>query len=111
MQESSWNEGDIKQFMQGYWQSDSLRFSSSGRTSMGWQSTLDGYIKAYPTLDKMGKLKFEIFDLYPITEESAALTGSFYLTRVDEDLSGHFTLIWKRVEGKWKIISDMTCSN
>lgn len=111
LQEDAWNKGNLEEFMQGYWKSDSLRFTSSGRTSMGWQNTLDGYIKAYPTLEKMGKLKFEIFDIYPIEENSAALTGSFYLTRIDEDLSGFFNLIFRKIDNDWKIISDMTCSN
>ncbi|WP_235298376.1 YybH family protein [Portibacter marinus] len=110
-QENAWNEGDIPAFMEGYWKSDSLRFTSSGRTNMGWQNTLEGYIKAYPTLEKMGKLTFEIFDIYPITDGSAALTGSYYLERMDEDLSGFFTLIWRKIDEEWKIVSDMTCTN
>ncbi|GLR18342.1 YybH family protein [Portibacter lacus] len=111
LQQDAWNVGDLETFMAGYWKSEELRFTSSGRTSMGWQKTLDGYKKGYPTIEKMGKLKFEIFDIYPVEEKSAALTGSFYLTRSDEDLSGFFTLIFRKIDGEWKIISDMTCSN
>ncbi len=110
-QQDAWNQGELELFMEGYWKSDSLRFTSSGRTSMGWEATLDGYKKAYSSIEKMGKLKFEIFDIYPVTDGSAALVGSFYLTRNEGDLSGFFTLVWKKVDGRWKIISDMTCSN
>jgi len=111
VQQAAWNDGDLEAFMQGYWKSESLRFTSSGRTNKGWQKTLDGYTKAYPTDEKMGKLKFEIFDLYGVSEDVASLSGTFYLTRSMEDLSGYFSLIFRKIDGRWKIISDTTCSN
>lgn len=110
-QEDAWNRGDLEKFMEGYWKSDSLRFISSGRTSMGWKNTLDGYYKTYSNRDKMGVLKFEIFDLYSVTNDVSALSGTYYLTRKDEDLSGFFTLIFRKIKGEWKIISDTTCAN
>jgi hypothetical protein len=111
LQEEAWNEGDLEKFMEGYWHSDSLRFTSSGRTSMGWENTLDGYYKTYPNRDKMGQLKFEIFDLYGVSPNVAVLSGTYYLTRKEEDLSGFFTLIFRKIEGNWKIIADTTCAN
>lgn len=110
-QENAWNEGNLEKFMEAYWQSDSLRFTSSGRTSMGWQKTLEGYYETYPSLDEMGKLKFEIFDLYGVTSEVAALSGTYYLTRKEKDLSGFYTLIFRKIEGQWKIVADTTCAD
>lgn len=41
MQEEAWNSGNIEQFMQGYWQSDSLMFIGKNGIKYGWQTTLD----------------------------------------------------------------------
>ena len=44
-QAEAWNRGDIEQFMEAYWKSEQLTFSSGGRTTRGWQATLDNYRK------------------------------------------------------------------
>src|SRR5262245_32515366 len=36
-QEDAWNRGDVDAFMQHYWKSDDLTFSSGGQTTRGWQ--------------------------------------------------------------------------
>lgn len=108
MQENAWNQGDIKAFMQGYWHSDSLVFIGSKGPSYGWQATYEGYLKRYPDRAAMGELSFEILRLAGISGEVAMVIGRFYLKREAEDLSGIFTLMWKKIEGKWLIISDHT---
>src|ERR1044072_6779766 len=35
-QSIAWNKGDIDGYMQGYWQSDSMLFTSGGRIQQGW---------------------------------------------------------------------------
>ena len=111
IQQTAWNDGDIDSFMSAYWNSEDLRFISSGRTSKGWQKTLEGYKSTYPDKKTMGKLEFEILDVFEITNGAAALSGSYYLTREIGDASGFFKLIFKKIGGEWLIISDMTCAN
>jgi hypothetical protein len=43
-----------------------------------------------------------------IDYNSAILIGRFFLKRIVGDLSGHFTLVFKKVNNKWFIISDHT---
>jgi len=38
-QAAAWNRADINGFMEHYWKSDKLTFSSSGKTTRGWAST------------------------------------------------------------------------
>src|SRR5713101_9631898 len=57
-QASAWNKGDIEGYMQGYWKSDSLLFTSGGNIQRGWKATLEKYRKNYSTKSKMGILKF-----------------------------------------------------
>lgn len=108
MQEDAWNEGNIPQFMEGYWKSDSLVFVGSNGPVYGWQATLERYEKAYPDRDAMGTLTFDILNIYPIESSSVFVIGKFYLKRKAEDLSGHFTLVWRKVDGRWVILSDHT---
>ena len=39
---------------------------------------------------------------------SAYLIGEYYLKRSTEDSYGHFTLLWKKVDDNWLIVSDHT---
>ena len=110
-QQDAWNNGDIEEFMQAYWKSDSLKFYGASGLTYGWQNTLDNYYRRYPTREAMGQLTFGIKSMDPLGTNSYALMGTFYLKREIEDLSGYYTLLWKRIDGEWLIIADMTCAN
>ncbi|MCC6280587.1 MAG: DUF4440 domain-containing protein [Saprospiraceae bacterium] len=105
-QELAWNRGDLEAFMDGYWVSDSLRFIGSKGLTYGWQQTLDNYKKGYPDTDAMGKLKFTILSVEQLSKRSAFVIGKWHLTRKAGDLSGHYTLLWKKIKGKWVIVAD-----
>lgn len=57
-QVDAWNRGDIPTFMDGYWRSPDLTFSSGGTTERGWDATLARYEKKYATREQMGTLTF-----------------------------------------------------
>ncbi|MGE0773056.1 MAG: DUF4440 domain-containing protein [Cyclobacteriaceae bacterium] len=107
-QEEAWNRGDLETFMEGYWRSDSLQFIGSRGINRGWQNTLDGYKKGYPTREAMGTLRFEILQYKPIGNKAVLVTGKFFLSRSIGDLSGIFTLLFQRKKGKWVIVYDHT---
>jgi ketosteroid isomerase-like protein len=109
LQESSWNSGDIISFMEGYWKSDSLQFIGKDGVIKGWVSTRDRYLKSYSNRDKMGTLKFEIQNLDLHGSEYAWILGKWHLNRPKEgDIGGYFTLVFRKINGKWLIISDHT---
>jgi len=108
-QETDWNAGNIPGFMEGYWRSDSLTFIGSKGLTMGWQKTLDNYKKSYPDKATMGKLSLEIIKLDILSTEAAIMIGRFTLLREKDKPTGLFTLIWKKIDGKWLITSDQTC--
>ncbi len=105
-QESAWNRGDLEAFMQGYWNSDSLRFIGSRGLTYGWQQTLDNYKKGYPDIDAMGKLTFTILSVEILSRRSAYVIGKWHLARKAGDLSGHYTLLWRKIKGTWVIVAD-----
>ena len=108
-QSHAWNEGSIEKFMFAYLNSEELCFIGSRGITKGWNTTLYNYQKAYPDLDAMGQLSFEVLDLKNITEGSYYMVGRYTLKRKEDMPTGIFMLIWKKVEGEWKIIADQTC--
>ncbi len=103
---SYWNKGDIPGFMQGYWENDSLVFIGKNGPTYGYNNTLRNYQKNYPNKDYMGVLNFDIISVQAIEKDHFFVIGKFMLQRKVGDASGHFTLIFKRMNGVWKIVSD-----
>jgi hypothetical protein len=102
----AWNAGNIENFMQGYWQSDSLMFIGKSGITYSWQKTLDNYKKNYPDTAAMGKLHFTILQTKRLSVLYYFVVGKWHLTRTIGDLSGHFTLLFKKIKNKWVIVSD-----
>jgi len=109
-QQIAWNTGDIDGFMQGYWQSPELRFASGGDVTYGWQQTRDRYHARYSNRDLMGTLSFDELQVDRLSDDAAIVHGRWALTRANDRPSGLFTLVFKQVDGDWKIVSDTTTS-
>jgi hypothetical protein len=109
VQEKAWNDYDLEGFMQGYMKSDSLKFYGSNGLTFGWSKTLENYKKNYPSKDHTGSLKFKINDISKINDGAYFVMGEYYLTRTIGDANGVFMIIFKKINGKWKIIADTSC--
>lgn len=108
LQQDAWNNGDIDSFMQGYLKSEELVFSGKSGPIYGWENTRKRYYSSYPNTQIMGKLNFTVKKIRSISLNSAYLIGEYYLKRSTEDSYGHFTLLWKKVDDNWLIVSDHT---
>ena len=109
MQQDAWNKGDLEGFMQGYIKSDSLKFYGSRGITHGWQNTLDNYKKGYPTKAETGNLSFTIDAITKIEENSYYMMGQFHLVRDAGNANGVFLIIFRKIEGEWKVIADLSC--
>jgi len=105
-QTAAWNRGDVDAFMVGYWENDSLMFIGKSGVTYGYKNTLANYKKNYPDTTVMGKLTFTLIKVKQLSPEYFHVTGKYYLTRTIGDASGHFTLLFRKINGKWVIISD-----
>ncbi len=108
-QEIAWNNYDLEGFMQGYVKSDSLKFFGAGGVTHGWDQTLERYKKGYPDMSYSGTLNFKIEQVSPIEGNSYYVMGRYFLTRDAGDAEGIFMIIFKKIDGEWKIISDTSC--
>ena len=105
-QELCWNKGDLECFMNGYWESDSLMFVSKDKIYYGYQNTLERYQSTYPNKEAMGELTFKFLHMEMLGNASFYMVGQYHLKRSIGDLMGHFTLLWKKIDGVWVIVSD-----
>lgn len=101
-----WNKGDLECFMADYWKSDQLLFVGSSGITYGWDSALNNYRKNYPTRKEMGELRLEVVELKKLDKQHYFMVGKWHLTREIDDKSGHFTLIWEKMNEDWVIVAD-----
>ena len=105
-QTASWNNGDLVAFMKGYWKNDSLLFVGKNGPTYGYQKTLSNYQKSYPDKTAMGNLAFNILQVQPLSADTWLVLGKWSLTRSIGNLSGHYTLLFKKIDNEWVIIAD-----
>ncbi|MFN0032992.1 MAG: YybH family protein [Flavobacteriales bacterium] len=105
-QQQAWNRGDLSEFMQPYWQNDSLQFIGSSGLTHGWQRTLSNYQKSYPDKEAMGRLQFTNLSTDVLDSTHAHIIGKWQLFRSADTLAGHYTLLWKKMKGQWVIVAD-----
>ncbi|MBN8720025.1 MAG: DUF4440 domain-containing protein [Sediminibacterium magnilacihabitans] len=105
-QTTEWNKGNLEAFMKGYWKNDSLLFVGKTGPRYGFQTTLDNYHKGYPDTAAMGKLSFNIIQVKRLSPDYYFVLGKWMLKRSMGDLSGHYTLLFRKIAGQWKIVVD-----
>jgi ketosteroid isomerase-like protein len=107
-QVEAWNNGSIEGFMRGYWQNDSLMFIGHGGVTYGYTNTLNGYKKNYDSPDKMGKLFFSEITMKQLSSDYYFITGKWFLKRNAGDIGGYYTLLFRKIDGRWLIVCDHT---
>ena len=108
-QEVAWNKHDLEGYMDGYWKNDSLKFYGSRGLTYGWDNTLANYKKGYPTKAESGTLKFVVKDISTIENNTYWVMGEYHLIRDIGNATGVFMIIFRKINGQWKIVADMSC--
>lgn len=101
-----WNQGNIDEFVKGYWRHDSLMFIGQSGVTYGYQNTLRNYKRTYSDTAKMGKLHFEIIKVQRLSGEYYFVVGKWFLKRSIGDLKGHYTLLFRKIHNEWVIVAD-----
>jgi ketosteroid isomerase-like protein len=105
-QTQAWNRGDLRGFMNGYWESDSLMYIGKGGVTYGFARTLQRYEQNYGDTARMGKLSFQILHLLRLSDDHYYVVGKWSLKRSAGDVGGHYTLLWRKIRGQWVIVAD-----
>jgi ketosteroid isomerase-like protein len=105
----AWNKGDLEGFMNGYWRSPKLSFSSGTDVTRGWDATMERYKKRYRSDGaEMGKLTFHDLEIEPLGPDAALVRGRWQLIRTKDKPGGVFTLIFRKLPEGWRIVHDHT---
>lgn len=118
----AWNSGNLEGFMDGYWKSEKLKFISKKGVTYGWQNVYDNYKKSFADKNAMGVLKFEIISIEALEEKnfhsigldalkadkSYMVVGKWMVSESAKASEGYFTLIFRKIGGRWVIVSDHT---
>lgn len=107
-QAAAWNEGDLEAFMGVYWKDQALRLVSGSNVANGWKDSLRFYRERYGDGASMGRLAFEGLDVDMITPDVATVYGRYSRQSQAGSEAGAFTLVMKRLDGLWRIVSDHT---
>ena len=107
-QVAAWNSGNIDEFMKGYWNNDSLMFIGHSGITYGYQQTLDNYKKNYSNADQMGKLFFTLLKVKRLSPDYYFVIGKWLLKRKTGDIGGIYTLLFRKIDGQWRIVCDHT---
>ena len=109
-QVEAWNQGNIRAFMDGYAETDSLRFASGGNVWYGWDRTLQRYQETYIDEEMMGSLSFDSLDVRVLSFDHAMVFGRWELARSEtySNVGGLFTLLFEKRPQGWRIVHDHT---
>jgi ketosteroid isomerase-like protein len=110
-QRTDWNEGNIRGFMAGYWNSSELTFAGTRGFTRGWQSVMERYEKNYRDRAAMGALDFSELEIRQLGPHLALVLGKWHLQRQSGDVGGIFTLVFQKFPEGWRIIHDHTTQN
>ena len=102
----AWNNGNIEEFMKGYWNNDSLMFIGKSGVTYGYQNTLMNYKKNYNGADAMGTLSFDLIKVQRLSPEYYFIVGKWHLKRKIGDVGGHYNLLFRKINGTWVIVAD-----
>jgi ketosteroid isomerase-like protein len=105
-----WNQADLVKFVAPY--ADQCVIMSGNQISETSRAqVLAHYQQKYPSHAAMGKLTFSELTVRPIGQESAFVTGRWHLDREKSaggPVGGIFSLVFRKIEGRWQIVLDHT---
>ena len=101
----AWSAGDLEAFVSVYAE-DCLFVTSSGLTR-GREAVLSRYRERYPDRRAMGALTLEVIETRPAPPDGLTVAARWILSYPDRPAaSGHTLVVFRRLEGAWKIVQD-----
>lgn len=108
-QAEAWNRRDLEGFMEGYWNSPDLTFYSGATAVSGWETTINRYRGRYQSEGaEMGRLEFSDLRIELLGPGAAFVRGRWRLEMSSGEQGGLYTLVFRKLEGGWRIVHDHT---
>ncbi len=109
----AWIGGDLDGFMDDYWRSEDLTFSSGTGVTRGWESVRTRYLETYwaPGAAR-DSLRFQDIEVMELGEAHALALGQYVLYQLQEQevvtATGFFSLVLRKTDEGWRILHDHT---
>jgi uncharacterized protein (TIGR02246 family) len=108
-QQDAWNETNLEGYLDGYWDNEKVRFVTNSKILNGLDEIREMYQKGYDSPEKFGVLTFDIQVVDVLSADLAMVVGKYQLKRENEKRRvGRFTLLFRKINGEWKVIQDHT---
>jgi hypothetical protein len=107
-QTEDWNKGNLTEFLDGYWKSDTLRMVTNRGVTYGFEKIAATWKKNFPDSTFMGKLDYDVIHVELIGETDAMVTGKWLLKVEKKFKGGYFTFLIRKLKGRWVIVADHT---
>ena len=107
-QEAAWNRADLRAFMKGYWESDSMLFMGKKGPTYGYTATLNNYLKSYPDTAHTGHCTSTIVSVKRLSKVYFVVVGQWQLKRSAGDVGGYYSLLFRKIKGDSLIVMDHT---
>lgn len=106
-QEQCWNAHNIECYMEAYAKNETIQTASRGGITFGYTNIISDYKKYFPK-ERMGNLHFDNFNFRRLSDNLYFTTGRFNLKypNREELSSGWFSVVMKKINGHWFIITD-----
>lgn len=108
----AWNRGDLDAFMSDYAPDSLPTFVAGGHLHRGFDWIRNRYAPSFAPGAARDSLRFEEFDVRPITDGFALVTARYVLySNGRTSASGPFTLLMQQRPEGWRILHDHTSSD
>ncbi len=102
----AWSQGNIDGYLDGYWKSEKLRWVSDGTIIEGWAEVEEAFKKRFDKAENIGVLTASDLDIEILSATDALVFGVWTQETEAATRTGFFTVHLKKIDGRWKIISD-----
>lgn len=102
----AWCEGDIEVMFASYWRDAGLRYANGAAVVRGFDAVCDNFRGRFSDRATMGQLSFSELEVEKLGPDVATAFGRWHIEREAGPAEGLFTLVLKRMGGRWLITSD-----
>ena len=105
------NRGDLDGYLATYWDSEKTLWISGGSLARGRGAIVAAYKTRFSKPETMGKLTLPELEIDGLTAADAFAFGRWILIVDGKQGNGFFTVLLRKIEGAWLMVSDHSSAN
>ena len=102
----AWNRGDLAGYMAGFARSERTRHIFNRDVTVSHSAIEARFRSRYPDPSSMGTISNSDLDISVLAPDAASAFAHWTFERDGKTFAGVFTLIFRRLDGRWVIVHD-----